>query len=270
MNEQAAAARAAQDKQATQDGTNCHTDGTNYTDAERNSEIQMKALLTKHEGVPCREDGTPYTYKDASPEALANCNRQLATCSVWRAVWAGKTSHNGNTMYRLEHTGERYYYYRDLVKLLGAPVQRADKSEAGKARKAAAQAAAAALAQANAETAAQAAAAAQAQEQAQRYMAALQAAAKDGTPAADVLAHLQAEDAANALAKARHAMTMDLSARGYDPDDIVVLVDHKLPLPAKTKETAPQASNEPAVDNVPTETAKGSKKAVKTTKKSNQ
>lgn len=264
--EQAAAARAAQQSNESK----ALLDDTDYTDLERISESQMTALLTKREGVPTREDGTPYTYKDASPEALDNCNRQLSTCSVWRAVWSGKTSHNGNVMYKIEHAGDRYYYYRDLIKMLGAPSQRAEKSEASKARKAAALAQAAALAEAQEKAQQAQAQAAAAMAQAQRYADALTAAAKDGTPAEEVLAHLQAEDAANALAKARHDMTMDLSARGYDPDDIVVLVDHKLPLPAKPSETAPITANGTKEVQVTSQPGKAAAKAQKTAKKSNK
>ena len=276
MNEQAAAARAAQDKQATQDGTNCHTDGTPYTDLERVSESQYKALLHKREGVPVQQDGTPYEYQDAGPEALSNCNRQLSTCSVWTAVWAGKTKHNGNVMYRIEHLGERYYYYRDLVKALGAPVQRAEKSEVSKARKAAAAAQAAALAEAQEQAAAALA-------QLSAYTDALTAAAKDGLRAADVVRTLERQEQERAHAAEVQAYK-DSLPQGLTDKQIKLLADAQFPAAAdveevnsectyddddddeKPSETALLEQKAAAMDTSASQPAKAAKKAVKTAK----
>lgn len=267
-NEQAAATRAAQDNETLTAAAISEMSDVETNDLKR---CQIETLIArKSEGIPLMQDGTPYTYEEASSDVLDNCNRQLSNVTPLKAVWAGKTLHNGNVMYRMEGCGLRLYYYRDLCKILGAPSQRTEKSEASKARKAAALAQAAALAEAQEKAQQAQAQAAAAMAQAQRYADALTAAAKDGTPAEEVLAHLQAEDAANALAKARHDMTMDLSARGYDPDDIVVLVDHKLPLPAKPSETAPITANGTKEVQVTSQPGKAAAKAQKTAKKSNK
>lgn len=279
--EQAAATNAAQQEMTattahTDGNLGYHTDGTQWTKKEAVSESQMTALLTKKEGIPCQSDGTPYEYQDASPDALDNCNRQLATCSVWTAVWCGKCRHNGNVMYRMDHCGDRYYHYRDLVRLLGAPSQRAEKSEASKARKSAALAAQQAAAE-------QAAALAAAQAQLQRLQAAMAAAAKDGMTAAAMQAAMDKEDEYNALNARRVDYRNTLLARGNTPEECDALVGIKYPAPAEaddlngedlyddeSEETAFTAANGTNDVQVTSQQAKSAKKAVKTTKKSNK
>lgn len=274
--EQAAAARAAQVTAAIKeacDTLNIATDSAQYHRLER----QITFAMDKADGVPLCKDGTPYVYEEASPEALDNCNRQLEECSDLRAVWCGKCSHNGNIMYRLTYCGSRYYHYRDLVRLLGAPSQRAEKSEASKARKAAA-IAAAALAE---EQAAQLAAA---QAQLQRLTAAIDAAAKDGMTAAAMQAAMDKEDKESARAQRIADYRSVLLARGNSEEEAALLVAAKYPKPTidernsecvyddddESSETAPKDANAPTAEQVPTNAKKAAQKAAKTTKKGNK
>jgi hypothetical protein len=275
--EQAAAERAAKTTDAIETAIadlNIAKDSAQYCRLER----QITFAMDKAEGVPLQKDGTPYTYVDANPEALDNCNRQLSTCSDLRAVWCGKTSHNGNVMYQLTYCGKRYYHYRDLVRVLGAPSQRAEKSEAAKERKAAALAAAAKAEE-------QAAALAAAQAQLQRLTAAIATAAKDGMTAAACMAAMDKAEREGARAACIADYHDTLIARGNSEEETALLVAAKYPTPAEieernsecvydddeeSSETALQAANVHTVEQLPTKAPKGSKKAVKGSKKGNK
>ena len=264
--EQAAAESAAQEMTESAITEALNVLGYDKTSAQgARLERQITFCFDKAEGVPCQKDGTPYSYTDAGTDALDNCNRQLEECSDLRAVWCGKCSHNGNIMYRLTYCGSRYYHYRDLVRLLGAPSQRAEKSEASKARKAAA-IAAAALAE---EQAAQLAAA---QAQLQRLQTAMAAAAKDGMLVSDMQAAIDREDKAAARAAAMADYRATLLARGNSEQEANYLVSRMYPeqVGEKQPETALLEQKAAAVDTVTSQPAKAAKKAVKGTKKGNK